>query len=156
MNISKPDKDKERISLWRKLENTPTFHPIRIFDITAGARSLFMIPNISDLALHKNLKRDFNIRQSPPKKLLNQWEIFKSIAQHPEINCNWHTEILFFSDKWLKKIKEDKEWQSLFLILLQDVWNSCTYERNAVFYDFSISFAQANRNLKPNPYLRDT
>lgn len=143
-------------ALWKKLEFSSTFHPSNIFNITAGARSIFMLPNISDIALHKNLKRDFNIRQSPPKNLLDQWEIFKSIAHHPEAKCNWATELLFFPVKWLEKIKNDKSWQPLFLFLLQNVWNSCAYERNRVFYDFAISCAQANRNLKPNPYLSDT
>lgn len=56
----------------------------------------------------------------------------------------------------MDKIKHDSAWNSLYLLLLQSVWNSCAYERNRAFYDFSISCAQAKRNLKPNPYLSDT
>src|SRR5579883_2293481 len=144
------------IALWKQLEAVPTFHPVKIFSITAGARCAFMLPNISDLSLHKNLKRDLNIRQAPPKNLLDQWEIFKSITNHPEVKCNWMTEIVFFSGKWMEKIKTDSAWQSLYLILLQNVWDSCAYERNQMFYEFAVSCAQANRNLKPNPYLSDT
>lgn len=144
------------IALWKELEPASHFHPTRIFNINAGARCIFMLPNISDLALHKNLKRDFNVRQQPPKNLLDQWEIFKTIAHHPASKCNWSTELLFFSGKWFEKIKNDKAWQPLYLMLLQNVWNSCAYERNQMFYDFTISCAQANRNLKPNPYITDT
>ncbi|EKD91568.1 MAG: hypothetical protein ACD_29C00485G0003 [uncultured bacterium] len=144
------------IALWKELETVSHFHPIRIFSITAGARCIFMLPNISDLALHKNLKLDFNVRQLPPKNLLDQWEIFKTIVHHPVSQCAWSTDLLFFSGKWFEKIKNDKAWQSLYLLLLQNVWNSCAYERNRMFYDFIVSCAQANRNLKPNPYLTDT
>lgn len=151
--ITKPG---SAFAFWRRIEKYPNFHPVKLFSITAGARCLFMLPNISDLGLHKNLKRDFNIRQLPPKTLLAQWEIFKTLINHPEINCNWQTELLFFSGKWLEKIKNDKTWSSLHLKLLHEVWSSCAYERNQVFYDFALSCALANRNLKPNPYLSDT
>jgi hypothetical protein len=144
------------VALWKELEAVSHFHPIRMFSIYAGARCVFMLPNISDLALHKNLKRDFNVRQPPPKNLLDQWDIFKTISQHPDAKCNWTTELLFFSGKWFEKIKNDKAWQSLYLLLLKDAWNSCAYERNRMFYDFTVSCAQANRNLKPNPYITDT
>lgn len=144
------------IALWKELEKFPTFHPVRIFNIAAGARSIFMLPNISDLSLHKNLKRDFNISSPAPKNLTTQWEVFKAIASHPEVKCNWNTDLLFFPKKWLDRIKYDKAWNSLLLIFLQEAWNSCGYERNSIFYDFSISCAQAYRNLKPNPYLIDT
>jgi len=144
------------MALWKELETGSHFHPIRMFNINSGARCIFMLPNISDLALHKNLKRDFNIRQPPPKNLLDQWEVFKTITRHPETRCNWATELLFFSGKWFDKIKKDAAWQPLLLMLLQNAWNSCAYERNRMFYDLTVSCAQANRNLKPNPYLTDT
>jgi hypothetical protein len=140
----------------KKLEENNSFHPVKMFTITAGARFICMLPNISDLSLHKNLKRDFNVRQAPPKTLLEQWEIFKTIAYHPLAHCNWAVELLFFSEKWFEKIKCDSAWRSLYLIMLEMAWKKSAYERNQMFYNLAFSRAQASRNLKPNPYLADT
>lgn len=143
-------------ALWRKLDSAVSYHPIKMFTITAGARFIFMLPNISDRSLHKNLKRDFNVRQSPPKNLLDQWEIFKTILNHPSATCDWSTELLFFSGQWFEKIKNDPAWRDLHLYMLEHAWKRSAYERNQMFYDLAFSRAQANRNLKPNPYLADT
>ena len=143
-------------ALWRKLDQISTFHPIKMFTITAGARFIFMLPNISDYSLHKNLKRDFNVRQAPPKTLVEQWEIFKSITHHPSLNCDWAVELLFFSRQWFEKIKQDPAWYTLYLLMLEQAWQKSAYERNQMLYNLAFSGAQANRNLKPNPYLADT
>jgi hypothetical protein len=143
-------------ALWKKLDETPSYHPVKMFTITAGARFICMLPNISDHSLHKNLKRDFNVRQAPPKNLLEQWDIFKTIAAHPSANCDWSTELLFFSEKWFEKIKNDDAWRPLYLLMLEKAWKKSAYERNQMFYNLAFSGAQANRNLKPNPYLVDT
>ncbi|EKD75379.1 MAG: hypothetical protein ACD_44C00148G0004 [uncultured bacterium] len=143
-------------ALWRKLDAVPSFHPIKMFTITAGARFIFMLPNISDHSLHKNLKRDFNVRQLPPKTLIEQWDIFKSITHHPLLDCDWATELLFFSEQWFEKIKHDNAWRTLYLLMLEKAWQKSAYERNQMLYNLAFSGAQANRNLKPNPYLADT
>lgn len=143
-------------ALWKKLDTAVSYHPIKMFNITAGARFIFMLPNISDLSLHKNLKRDFNVRQSPPKTLLDQWNIFKSILSHPSVKCNWYTELLFFSGQWFEKISQDPSWHKLYLYLLEHAWKRSAFERNQMFYGLAFSRAKANRNLKPNPYLSDT
>lgn len=143
-------------SLWKKFDSEPSFHPIHMFAITAGARFIFMVPNISNLISHKNLKRDFNLRMPPPKSLLEQWEIFKALAHHPTTKCDWAVELFFFSKKWFEKIKNDSAWQSLKLLMLEIIWKKSAYERNDTLYNLAFSRAQANRNLKPNPYLADT
>lgn len=143
-------------ALWKKLDVEPSFHPINMFTITAGARFIFMVPNVSNILKHKKLKRDFNVSIPPPKELLDQWEIFKSIAYHKKSKCNWSTELLFFSKSWFEKIKNDSNWQSLYLLMLEHVWKKSGYERNHIFYELAFSRTQENRNLKPNPYLTDT
>lgn len=143
-------------ALWKNLDTDHSFHPIKMFTITAGARFICMLPNISDLSLHKNLKRDFNVKQPPPKTLFDHWEIFKSIVFHPSSKCTWTTDLLFFSEKWFEKIKSDSAWYKLRLLMLESAWRKSAYERNLMFYNLAFSRAQANRNLKPNPYLADT
>jgi hypothetical protein len=142
-------------ALWKQLEASPTFHPTSIFNIFAGARSLFMLPNIGNFMSHKNLARDFNISsKQSPAELLDHWQIFKSIAEHEK--CDWRLELLLVPGNWLEKAMTDPAWSKLYLFLLEQAWTTSSYERNQIFYEFALSCIQANRNLKPNPYLLDT
>ncbi|NNM60155.1 MAG: hypothetical protein HKM04_10130 [Legionellales bacterium] len=140
--------------LWKQLDNSPTFHPTNIFSVTAGARSLFMLPNIANYTNHKNLVRDFHVSKQAPKTLQDQWPIFKTIAQQEQ--ADWRLELLLIPEKWIKQAKIDPAWHEFYRMLLENAWHSCAYERNQIFYEFALSCVQANRNLKPNPYLLDT
>lgn len=142
--------------LWREFDTKPSFYPDKLINVSSGARSIFMIPNIGDIYYHKNLKRDFNLRLSPPKTLASQWEIFKALTQHPNSGCRWQTSILFFSQNWLDALRKDSAWGQLYAGLLQQIWVLSSYWRNKVFYDYTFSCMQANRRLKPNPYLADS
>lgn len=142
-------------ALWKQLEASPTFHPTNVFNINAGARSLFMLPNIGNLMSHKNLVRDFNISSKQrPAELLDHWHIFKAIAEHQK--SDWRLELLLVPGQWLEKATTDPAWYKLYLLLLEKAWSTSSYERNQIFYEFALSCVQANRNLKPNPYLLDT
>jgi hypothetical protein len=142
--------------LWKELDIKPSFYPENLFSMSSGARSIFMIPNIGDIYYHKNLKRDFDLRLPPPKNLTDQWNVFKKITQHPNANCQWHSTILFFSKSWLHHLTTDTAWSQLYALLLKKLWEFSSYWRNKVLYDYTFSCAQANRNLKPNPYLADS
>ncbi len=141
---------------WKCLDSTPSFHPSKMFSIQAGARSMFMLPNIGNAVSHKYLQQAFNIPLGAPKSILDHQAIFKQLAQHPDLNCQWHTSLLFFSQQFYEKIATDDAFLAFYNHLLAKAWKSTAYWRNQQFYDFAISLAQANRNLKPNPYLVDT
>lgn len=143
-------------ALWKHLDTRLHFHPAKLFDITAGASSLFMLPNIGNEVCHKHLKRDFGVSESAPKTLPEHWSIFKKIANHPKFKSQWHVELLLFSDPWLEKLKNDPAWNRLYSYLLEYAWQKSAYDRNRFMYDFANSCIQNARNLKPNPYIADT
>lgn len=143
-------------ALWKKLDKEEAYHPINMFTITSGARFIFMVPNISNLEYHRNLKRDFNLRLPPPGNLIDQWELFKAIINSPSNHCNWSSELLFFSKNWFEKICTDSAWNNLYLCLLETAWQKSAYDRNNMFYRLAFSRVQSSRNLKPDPYLVDT
>lgn len=131
-----------------------SYVPNSVLSVSAGARSVFMLPNIGCSGNHINLQRDFNIQIPPPKSLYKHWEIFKAIANAS--NEDWRACILYFSEKWLSKINYDPAWAKLKLFLFNHAWEHFEYERCRVFYDLTFSIIQQKRNLKPNPYLTDT
>jgi hypothetical protein len=127
-----------------------------ILTTTSGARSAFMLPNIGCSTHHSNLQRDFNLQSPPPKSLYEHWSIFKEITNSGLINCDWHSCIVYFSEKWINKLYTDKAWLSLKMYFYELAWLYTEYRRNYFCYDFAFSMFQKKRNLKPNPYLADT
>ena len=146
----------DMMALWRKLEAKPYQHPTHIFSITSGARSIFMVPNISDSGAHSRLKRDFGIQVPPPASLSDHWEIFKTITDHPSVECDWQCEVLLFSRKWLEKILNDSKWIHLKAYLLEYAWLSSSFNRNQLFYNYAFSKALSSRHYKSDPYINDT
>src|SRR3990167_1558640 len=83
-------------ALWKWLDPQAVVHPTPLMCGTAGARSIFMLPNISDLAAHKKLRQDFNVRQSPPNQLMDQWSLFTALAKHSAAAATWRAEAILF------------------------------------------------------------
>ncbi len=142
-------------ALWTVLEIMQSAHLGHIWSITAGARSLIMLPKISDVTYYKKLKREFNLFSSVPKDFLDEWEVFKELAQCATFPEPWSVEVLFFSGKWLENQKDPK-WRLLRSYLMETAWHETAYLRNQVVLDFAFSCALEAKNLKPNPYLTDT
>lgn len=137
-------------------KNDRIYAPNGLLSSTAGARSVFMLPNIGSAINHTNLQRDFNVQSPPPKSLYEHWFIFKEILNSDIINTDWRCCVMYFSEVWVEKIHNDSAWSDLKHYLHELAWYYYEYERNRVFYDITFSMIQQKRNLKPNPYLTDT
>lgn len=123
---------------------------------TAGVRSTFLLPNIGCATNHANLQRDFNVQIPAPKSLYDHWYLFKEIANSSVVDSDWRCCVMYFSQKWLEKLSNDKLWGELKCYLHEMAWYEFEYEVNRIHYDSIFSMIQQNRNLKPNPYLTDT
>ena len=132
------------------------YAPNGLLTVSSGARSIFMLPNIGCLTNHVNLQRDFNIQLPPPKTLYEHWFLFRSIINSHFVNSEWRSCIIYFSEKWVKKINHDPSWMLLKNYILELGWRNSEYERNQFYYNCAYSLIQNKRNLKPNPYLADT
>lgn len=144
-------------ALWYYLGQSPSFHPGKVFNITSGVRSIFFLSQIGDEVYHKHLRKEFKIKKSPVKDLLSQWELFVTLLNNPLAKCDWHADLLYFSGKWLDKIKNgEKKWIYLSHYLYKAVFDRSDFFRNKIFYDLAFSRIQEERNLRPNPYVADT
>ena len=141
--------------LWTVLAPEISCERGKLWGITAGARSAFMLPKVTDAVMHKRLKRDYGIFQDPPRQLAEHWDVFKAIAARNAKRDPWNLEIIYFSKRWLEH-KEDKAWRLFRGFLLEIAWRSSAFSRSVMTHDFVFSCAQMAKNLKPNPYLADT
>jgi hypothetical protein len=103
-----------------------------------------------------NLQRDFNVKKSAPKMLYDHWAVFNEIVKSDSLQSDWFSSVIFFSEKWLRLIQQEKSWLPLRNYILERAWRQFEYDRNRIYYDIAFSLIQKKRNLKPNPYLTDT
>lgn len=140
---------------WRILNPHKNLQPKFIWDMTAGARSIFMLPKISEEKKHLKLKKIFNLSANTPKSLMMHWEIFKEIANHPSFKQPWEAEILFFSKQWFEHL-EDSEWADFYRYFHDSVWKGTDYLRNQPFWNLIFSIILKEYGAKPSGYIVDT
>lgn len=128
----------------------------RVLSCTAGARSVCMIANISSEMQHDYLKREYKLRLPAPRSFYEHWGLFKAIANSTVICPDWKVCVLYFSEKWLRSIKQLSSWKKLKLYIHEKAWEKQAYERNFIYYYTISCMIQKKRNLKPNPYVMDT
>jgi len=130
------------------------------FTISAGARSLHMLPKITDAAGHKRLRQIYNVTSPPPNTPFDQWSIMKQIANQKSFEQSWHCDVYFFSNEWMKQIKSktNKNWLAFFNFVLERAWAHTAYGRNKVMLDTlweSFSRQLAKERIKPNSHIID-
>ena len=129
------------------------------YSITAGARSLYMIPKISEVSKHKKLKKTFNVSAHPPQKPYEHWKVFTQIANSKNFTSPWFYEAIVLTDKWVDKIKNDLAWYKLQRYLWQKSWQHSGYARRKSILDIVwdvFSRSISSKNIKVNPYIIDT
>ncbi len=102
--------------------------PLFLWDMTAGARSIFMLPKIAEEKKHYQLQKAFNI-ESAPQSLIQQWSMFKDLANHPNFLEDWNAEVLFFPQHWFAHFN-DCGWSKFYLYFYRMVWASMEFERS--------------------------
>jgi hypothetical protein len=126
------------------------------WNVSAGARSLFMLPKISEMQGLKRLCKQYGLDNSYTS-LLNfsdHWHVFKSIVAHPTFTQSWQSEILIFSKEWLNS--HDPSWAEFRYYLFQNAWQQSQFamskvELNLIWETFLKTITL--RRLKPTTYL---
>jgi hypothetical protein len=139
-------------STWKVLSQLGYSGPAFIWNMTAGARSLFMLPKISKLSAHRKLVREFNFQQDAPKNILQHWNVFRDVANCPDFGEKWSCEIAFFGKKWFDNI-DDPAFNKLKLYLFNDIWDKSSYWRHQYIWNLVFSMIQKNQRIKASAYV---
>jgi hypothetical protein len=129
------------------------------WSVTAGARSVFLGATVSNAIGHRRLREEFRVRQEPPKKLIEQWEIIKTIGNYSNENSPWTCKVLLFTKSWFEEKENDLGWLGFHYYLLKQSWTQSKYMRSKSELSIMLeAFASAirDRNLKPGPYILGT
>lgn len=146
--------------LWEVLEPRGSAFAKRIWNIAVGARSLFMLPKISDHIGLNRLSKAYDLKiLVSPKSIFEQHALFTEIAHSANIENKWHSEILFFSSKWFEPDLDNNAWLRFQHFMLHKEWLQNIYWRNKATFELigqAFASAQSSKNLRANTYLIDT
>lgn len=131
-----------------------------LWSISAGGRSVFMLPEISDIDGHNRIKKEFGINVDPPKRWLDQWKVFSSIYEKAAITNKYSSTLIVFTKSWFdKNNNKDSSWLKFYEYLskaylpqLEMLGNETKFETSWLSFDNEIK----KRQLKPKPYSIDT
>lgn len=136
------------LGLWESLDLTSSYYPKRVWEVTAGARTIFMLPSISQRMPHEKLKKKFNVKLSTPSTLYDQHQIFTQIVRSANFRDSWCNEIIFFSKDWLKRDVTNHGWLRFHHHLLEKAWTLSAYNRNKITFDKVWLLFSHNMELK--------
>ncbi len=147
------------IGLFESLDYLSHTQSAPLWDVSAGARSLFMLPHITEKQGISRLMKAYRLPHNIQlKSLSDQWEIFKRIAEKEKTANPWSCEILLFSKKWFD-MEKDLAWSEFYRYVFQCGWQRIQFTFNQIERAFiwqAIIEVVEKRNLKPRHYIADT
>lgn len=123
------------------------------WEITAGARSTFLLSRISDTQSFKSLQRKYALSGKQPENVYGHWEVFRELAAKEDLQ--WHTEIIFFPRKLLADL-QTKQYAPLLAFFQGESRRPFTFWRNQFSWQVTLSHIERLKNLKYSLHLLDT
>lgn len=141
---------------WRILNPGKSEQPTFIWDMTAGGRSVFMLPKITEEFKHKKLKKQFGIHANTPRNLIQHFDIFRELANSTQIKTEpWNAEILYFSESWFQDL-DDPMWSEFYQYFYTSTWAGTEFWRNKFFWDIVFSLILEGYEGRPNAQIIST
>jgi hypothetical protein len=106
-----------------------------IWNLTAGARTLFLLPSIKDREGYARLAKYFQIPSIIPRTYFDQWFVFKDLALKNFPEHNWYSEMIFFTRPWVEEIILNKG-SPLGSYLHNSFLNNSEFLRNEHVFNF--------------------
>lgn len=149
----------EALSIFETKNTSLSIKPFSRWSVSAGARSIFMLPKLSEKNAFKQLRKFYDIPATIfPKNMSDHWQVFKAIAQHHNFPSDWQNEIIFFPKVWGLDHKENNAWGNFKNYLFYKAWEQAQFFIGTIEQYLAWELyaeAIAIRNLKPTPYLAD-
>jgi hypothetical protein len=138
---------------------TDTEKSSALWSVTAGARTVFLLPRISDNIGHNKIRKELGISTKPPKNLFEQFTTFSQItSRYYELNDKndmWTNELLIFP---ADLFSASNNIVKFYKFMISICWHQIQLFKDSVDTNLRWSFfseEMGNRNLKPRPYLVD-
>ncbi len=132
----------------------------KIWSVSAGSRSIFTLPRISENTGLRRLKTHYKISSDTHvSSATDHWNLFKQIAQHKNFSQPWQSDVLFFTKEWFNFNKNDPAWFDFQTHIFKTSWlqskESMTRYEFAIYWQDFIK-AITHRRIQPTPYFSDS
>ena len=134
--------------------STFAHHPRFLWNFSAGARSILMLPKISKVKNYQRIQRKHGIFIPPPSKMTDHWQLFKMLYQK-ELLGEWNLQIVFFSKQWFENI-ETKPFEKLRTYLENQILQTLSFSTNLQFWNAYFSIIHNTAGIRPSQYAYDT
>lgn len=141
--------------LWELLDAADSPYYRRMWSIAAGARSLFLLPKVTDAASHNRMQRMLNIHEASSHNMFMQGTLFKTIVAAEQFRNPWRSQVLYLGRGWFEALPSDANQQFKSACLRQE-WTKSMHSRNRLTFEVIwqvLSQTQAETRLKPNVYI---
>lgn len=127
-----------------------------ILSVSSGALSSYLLPNIGCARKHSQIQKRFKIAASAPKSPYEHHQVFKEILQHKTISDDWCSEILYFSQAFIEKVKNDEQWLKLKLYFSEAFRKKIIRDSfDMTCHNLFLNAKKVNR-FRPTPFIIDT
>lgn len=140
----------------RMLDPENIEEPIFHWEMTSGARSIFMLPRITDEIKHTKLQKEFGITASVPRTLMQQFDVFRELANNERVNQEpWYGEILYFPECWFSSLG-DTEWKDFYDYFYHSGRGiTSSWRVQPIYYNLIFSLILSEYESRPNAYIMD-
>ncbi|HCU05164.1 MAG TPA: hypothetical protein DIC51_02460 [Coxiellaceae bacterium] len=142
--------------LWENLDPAHNEYVRWMWSLSSGARSIYLLPKISNAKGHKVLRKKYGLSSHAPRDWAAHWDIFVELANSSAFEEKWYNEFIFFSDKWLDTAIKDPAWKDFLGYLRDQAWNESNYWRNKTTFDLEwedFLHHAIDRNIKFNLHI---
>lgn len=127
-----------------------------VLSVSSGALSSFLLPSIGCKRKHARIQKYFNVSVSAPKSPYEHYLVFQEILKDKNTLDNWHSEILYFSEHFVREVRDNEAWLKLKLYFSESLRKKLTQNTyDASCNDLFLSAKSINR-FRPTPFIMDT
>lgn len=136
--------------LWETLDPGSNIFVSKSWSISAGARSIFFLPKITNQLHHDRLVRKLKVNERLVSSPYQQWHLFKKLVNTVAPD-DWFCDILVFSKGWFLSQKDGSAWDAFRFKLLSAAWEQTQIWRKKMYSEITwetFLSALAKRNIK--------
>lgn len=123
------------------------------WNLTAGNRSLYLLPKITSERGYSRLKKTYGLTMQKPRLLGEQHIVYKCMNRRNSDEPIWRAEIFFLTKDWFKSTM--RAYMDFILYLYKLAWKMTENLRLNQYFYYEISNVLNDCYLKPNPYVID-
>jgi len=108
--------------LWELFDNRSSLLSKQQWNIYSGAVPIFSTTKLSNHKKYQIIKKKYNLKTKMPDTSNEQFLLFKELINHPSVECNWSSSVLFFCKEFRDQITEKNLWQEVQNFFLKYAW----------------------------------